>query len=378
VNGALALAALFPWLAGLQGDEAPAADASGWWRDLAVTLHANVLGRMDDAVVVDPASGAEVDDRLRVRRVDLDVEGPIALFDDLARASFVVTASLVADPVNDFAAELEEGYLALDRWACLGDSGWTFEVDVGRFRSAFGFLNELRVFELPQPTRSLVVRRFLGEDGFVQTGARGRLAVGEGSAHELALTVEGLDNGDLGVSETSGDEAFASTASLDWAWTPGEGCDRLRTGVSAYRGKQNGLRDDRAHLLDVSAVWTSLPGAGEVGRGWSAGVEGVRAWLDRPSGGVDEPEGVTAWGQVELTERWIVGARWDRVDDLVDPSLVTDVGGVFLHWLAGRDVRLAVGYEQVSSDDATDGAQSVFVELTFAAGSHPTRPYWTR
>jgi hypothetical protein len=366
-----------PLPGGGPAEEAPAGAGAPTFLELPAgleaTVHANFLGRADDSEVLDPESGEPIDDRMRLRRVDLDLGARLA-----PRADALVVLSLVSDPVNEFEAEVDEGFFALRSWIDPDavPPPWGFRARAGRLRSAFGYLNELRLFQLPQPTRSLVVERFLGPDGFVQTGISGELRLPTpGPAHALSWTVEGFDNGDVGAAETSGDEAFASTSSLEWTWTSAPGCT-LEGDASLYRGKVNGMRDDRVHMASLALVWTRRAAPGAARRGFSAGGELLQAWIERGSAPDDEPMGYTLWSQVEVAPEWTAGARFDAVQALDDEELETDVAGLFLHWAYAPELRFGLGYERIESDDALDGTNSVFFEANFAFGSAPLRPAW--
>ncbi len=350
----------------------PVEPSTRWFEELELSVHADVVGRIDDSVVR-TADGDAIDDRMRVRQVDLDLAAPALGGDERAQA--LVILSLVADPVNDFEARVEEAWFALRDWPFLADSPWDFGFRFGRFRSVFGGDNELRTFDLPHVTRPLLTRRFLGDEGFVQSGVSAFLASPgrrDDGAACFTWTAEALNAGDLPIVGIEGEEAFASVTTLEWAL--GDADRSLDAGLSLYRGKPDANDSLHDHMAGFDLAVRCSRGERPV----HAGLEVVRAWLERPNGSTDEPNGLHVWGQVGLTAATFLGTRFDTVQDLVTPRLDTQAGGVFVSTFVNANLRFAFGWEHTWSDGPDDGADTIFAQAVFGFGSGARRPFWAR
>jgi len=175
--------------------------AAQWLSELEVQLYGNFLANRDDQRVNDP-DGNQIDDRMRVREVDVDFRYDVS---ESVRAAVIL--SYESDPVSSHESDLAEAWIGLDR--PLGDSGvWDVQLRAGKFRTAFGQNARLRLFEIPQPTRPLAVRYYLGEDGLTSTGVAGRLGLTVADDHVFALHAEAIDSGDLPLTDAVGEQPF--------------------------------------------------------------------------------------------------------------------------------------------------------------------------
>ena len=335
-----------------------------------LALYGNAFARRDSKRLVDE-DGNELDDRVSVRQVGIDLRAPLA-----DKAFAVVYATLTSNPINDFEGDLEEAYVELLGLPLLPEWTEIFRFKGGRFRSGFGRSNAWRIYEIPQITRPLVVERFLGPNGFDQSGFAVHLDVPLPENHELVLTYEGLNNGDLPVSETDGEEAFADLCDLDWRGRFGERVEVL-AGTSFYSGKQNGQVSRRSELLSFDGLLHVLS-AREDGVGeFFLGGEWIQAELDRDGAPEDKPSGYYLWSQVALHPDWHVGLRYGSAEELTDDSLSDERFGIYVGFAESRLLRFRVGYEHTTSDvPQRDGGDAVLFELNFALGPAAREPFW--
>jgi hypothetical protein len=325
---------------------------------LRINVYSNILGQTDDQLVLDE-DGREVQDRVRVRKTDFDFRAPLG-----RSADAVVIATLESDPVSDYDGSLEEGYARLRLFE---DDPWPVQLLGGQFRSRFGRNNRLRVFELPQPTRPLVVTEFLGDDGTLATGGAILVGIPTGSEHHtVTITYEGTNSGDPRFADDPGEEPIASMVNLDWAWTVSPTFSVL-TGLSGYSSRGN---HDRLGGADVLLSWNT---EGPAPRAYHLGAEVMKA---KPDVG-DDASGGYAWGQVQLAENWFLGGRYDYLERLSDSDLEVNQGGLFLSWLFTKHLRFSAGYEHSTGDqDFVDGANHVYGEANVFLGADPLVPFW--
>ena len=362
--------AALPW-SDAPAQERRASAANAWLDRLTFNVYGNVFASKDSKRFVDD-EGNEIDDRVRVRAVDLELLAPLhEVF------AAVVVASIESDPVNEHEVDLESAYLRLHDLPYFEGTNWDFAAQVGRFRPAFGQGNLLRITELPQITRPPALAHFLGFDGYQQTGVSGEIAFRpRGTGHELRLFVQGLDAGDLPITETSGDEAFSELGHLAWNWRISEEHE-LASGVSALRSKQTGDSARRSLLYGADVLYTRNP-ADDPGYGtFFLGGELFQADIEREAGADDRPLGWYVWTEYRFHPSWAGGLRFDTFEDLEDDALETSAWGVFVSYLFSDLVRFAVGWQQFESDLSTlDGGKSLLAEVNFAFGKAPARPFW--
>ena len=66
-------------------------------------------------------------------------------------------------------------------------------------------------------------------------------------------------------------------------------------------------------------------------------------------------------------------------EELDDDTLETRTTGLYLTYLTNPGLRFAIGVERSQSDvELMDDVTRVFVELNFAVGTGPHRPFWLR
>jgi len=210
----------------------PGGAGSSWTErhDVQFNLYANILARKEDHGIEHDGDG-DITDIARLRQVDLAFRATIEDGVDT-----VLTASIQSNRVNtEYGVDIEEAYLDIRRtlsWDM--PEGMSFML--GQFRTHFGYLNNVRVFDLPQINRPRALTQFFGDTGYSQMGVAIRYERPlPGSCGVLNGTWELLDSGNppLTVDGPTGDGGAtgAQVARLVWSWG-GETGHALESGIS--------------------------------------------------------------------------------------------------------------------------------------------------
>jgi len=331
---------------------------------LEVTVFANTLGRRDDTGLFD-ADGNHLDDRVSLRSLGLRLTAPV---EDLGRGLAFLRWS--EEPDGTFESFVDEAWFE----SAPLEAPWEWlsrrlTVRVGRFRAPIGQSNPWHLHEIPQITRPLPVREILGEDGLVQTGVAGTLAVPTGLEWAaLDFTMELARDYPL-------DEAFTPLLDLDLALhaTPR---DRFDLGLTVDNTRSEREFGFQSNLLALDVLYTHRPASAESAGTFHLGGEFLRSNVSLPTEN-QRPIGGTAWCQLEFLPDWFAGARLDQSDRVTDDTLESRLLGGYLSWAAHPRLRMALGYEHTTSDDpALDGLDSVLVELNIDFGSPAPAPPW--
>ncbi|MDP6410313.1 MAG: hypothetical protein QGI46_13115 [Planctomycetota bacterium] len=358
---------------------APAPRPSDWLErhDLRFGLYASFLARKDDhGIEGDPApDDGDVTDIARLRQVDLSLSATL-----VEGVDAVMTASVQSNRINtEYRVDVEEAYLSVRNAPLWGELPAGLAFQLGQFRTHFGFLNGERVFDLPQLRRPRALTQFFGIDGYSQLGGSASYARDlPGGAGELRATWDLLDSGNPPLTIDDGGATGAQAARVAWSRGAGE-AHEVRAGCSWYHGRQADLDERRTDLLGADALYTWRAPRAEGLNAWRVGGEWLAAEIEREAGPADEPEAWYAWTQLQLGERWLVGAHYDVSEELDAPERSTRTVGATLTYLESADLRYSLGVETTESDlDSLDGATRAFAAITFALGPAPRRPFWVR
>ncbi|MFQ5511220.1 MAG: hypothetical protein ACE5EO_05165 [Candidatus Krumholzibacteriia bacterium] len=335
-----------------------------------LTAFGNFIGRLDSDPVL-TEEGDAIDDRLNLREVEVDFRAAVDPWADA-----VVITTWESEVPNSFQTEIEEGYVTLKKLPVLDWAPWGLKLKAGRYRPEFGRFNKIHTHDLPQVSRPLPLRAFLGEEGFIQNGVSAQFFVptpGEGNT--LEATVDLLNGGDLPAAAGNAGADPAALGHLKWFWDVAAGHD-LEVGASYYRGQFDpaGDLDTKLYGIDFTYKWKPF-GQGEW-RSLLLGGELFAADIDQ-AGGLVTPLGYYGWGQYQFNRRTYLGARYDFTENVLDAAVESRSVGAFLSYYTTEFLRLRVGYEHQTSDvPALDNLDTGFVEVNFVFGSHPVEPYW--
>jgi hypothetical protein len=181
--------------------------------------------------------------------------------------------------------------------------------DIGIFRQQFGELNRWHLHALPETEYPLVLRAFFGDDGLTGTGVSLYRAFGGLGTHELT--------GQVTLSR-SGDELFAGGNRPSyllhllnfWQLSP---ATYAQLGLSGLYGTNpDSSLSTAVGGLEFRLTWR--PPSRALYRDWT--LRGELLALRKDYGGaVTTKVGGYLSTTYKLDQRWIVGARWDYVED---------------------------------------------------------------
>ena len=332
-----------------------------------ITIFGNFLARHDSKPVFqddDPAN-PRVDDRMQLREVEVDLRAAIDPW-----ADGVVIATFESEQPGQFTATIEEGYVLLKKLPWLDEAPGGLKLKIGRFRPSFGRFNTIHLHDLPWSSYPRALQNFLGPEGFIADGISAQFFLPSPSDKDtLDATVQLLDGGNINVDSTSRPSDLALLGHVKWFRELAPGKD-LEVGLSSWISNQD------HQLFGIDATYHWKPAIAGEWKSFLIGTELYQAALDDPAL-ADHPSGFDVWTQYQLGQNLYLGARYDWVEDLKDQSQKTQTIGSFLTYYTTEFLRFRLGVEHTKSDiDTLDGLNSVFLELNFIYGSHPSEPYW--
>jgi hypothetical protein len=199
--------------------------------------------------------------------------------------------------------DIEEGYAY---WTALPGR---IRLDVGKFRQQIGELNRWHLHALPESEYPLVLQRFTGEEGLVDTGISLYWAAplgGAWGAHELTAQV--TRGGNEVLFEESGKPAGLLHLNNFWQLTPST---YMQIGASGVYGSNDAGEHSKLGGIDARFTWR--PPAGALYR--EATVRGELLAL-RPAFSPDRTfYGGYVGATWRLNQRWIAGLRYDVVQE---------------------------------------------------------------
>jgi hypothetical protein len=334
------------------------------------TVFGNFIGRADSKRV-ENEEGESIDDRFNLREVEIDFRSAIDPW-----ADGVVIAAFESEAPGDYVAEIEEGYIVFKKLPLFDAAPWGLKLKAGRFRPEFGRFNKIHTHDLPHTTLPLVLKSFLGEEGFIQNGLSGQLFLPLPSERSVfEATIEIMNGGELPAASDNTGGYLAYLGHLKWFLDIAAGQD-IEVGGSAYTGKTDDteLRDVWLYGFDFTYKWKPM-GRGE----WHSfllGGELVFVSVEGAVGPVGDPFGYYLWSQFQFNRRTYLGFRYDYTEKLEEDHLDRSIS-TYLSYYTTEFLRIRTGYEHMMSDDRSiDGRDTVYLEINFVFGSHFVEPYW--
>ncbi|NNF38361.1 MAG: hypothetical protein HKN71_06825 [Gemmatimonadetes bacterium] len=276
---------------------------------------------------------------------------------------------------------VEEGYI---EWVGLpGGVG----LKVGRFFQQFGQLNRWHSHALPFQTRSLPHLAFIGEESLSQTGVSMHwLAPFGGASGTYEATVEVTRRESEVLFGDS--DGMAALVHLNGFWTLSEATD-LDLGVSWIRGRfeeEDVLADRTLWGVEGAFHWRP-PGRsryrGLMVRGGLMVLDGLVPHDDDGAGTEPTEEhdlaghalGVWSLAELRLSRSWLVGARFDRTENPLDPDETAWLVSPTLSWWQSEFVRLRAEYDLMGRSFVTGREGRLLLQVTFAMGPHKHETY---
>ncbi len=263
--------------------------------------------------------------------------------------------------------DLGEGYIT---WMQLPGH---LALTVGKKRQQFGVLNRWHLHALDQTDLPWVLQESFGDHGLVGTGVSVDWLMPRLWADSNELTVE-LTNGDNGVAFAGGDWTHpALLARLKSYWDLSSD-SYFELGLDGLHGSA----DPDGHLnhdfwaLDATYNW--YPAGQELYREVTVRGMLLHSSRDLADGGSRNAWGGYLYGQFRFSPHWIVGMRYDSVQDQREAG--HDYWGLspYLTFWQSEFVRLR-GQASWRKDNLHGTDRRFELQLTFAAGPHKHESY---
>jgi hypothetical protein len=245
-------------------------------------------------------------------------------------------------------------------------------------------MNRWHSHALPFQARSLPHLAFVGEEALAQAGVSvhwlAPFVGGGGGTYEATLEVTRSENDAL--FGESGRPAVLGHLNAFWVLSTSVDVDLGLTWLNGSYEDDNSLFDRNLLGAEVALTWRPPARAlyrGVTVRGGVMALDGLVP-VAPPGGGPPVAPADRAWGywgaaEARLSQRWLVGARADRVENPTDPTDSAWLLAPTLTWWQSEYVRLRLEYDLLGNSvtSATDGR--FLLQATFAMGPHKHEVY---
>ena len=284
---------------------------------------------------------------------------------------------------------VEEGYVA---WVGLPGG---LRVKLGKFLQQFGQLNRWHAHALPFQSRSLPHLAYIGEEALSQSGVSVHwLAPFGGSGGTWEATLEVTRSGNETLFGEAGDVSVLGH--LNGFWNLSASAD-FDLGVSWIRGTymdDHNAGDRDLYGAEMAFTWRP-PGQSRY-RGFTlrGGVMALNGLIHEEEHDAEEEhesedeseeevsaladEGALGWwsaGEFRLSQSWLVGGRFDRVQNPEDTRETAWVMSPTLTWWQSEYVRLRLEYDVLGRSSGPDSEGHLFLQVTMAMGPHKHESY---
>ena len=280
---------------------------------------------------------------------------------------------------------VEEGYV---EWVGLPGG---LRLKLGKFFQQFGQLNRWHAHALPFQSRSLPHLAFIGEEALAQSGVSVHWLVPfGGSVGTYETTLEVTRSGNESLFGEAGDVSVLGH--LNGFWNLSSSTD-FDLGVSWIRGSY--MDDHNAgdrDLFGAEMAFTWRPPGQSRYRGFTlrGGVMALNGLIheEEHEGEEEEEEeeevsaladeramGWWSAGELRLSQSWLVGARFDRVQHPHDPGETAWVMSPTLTWWQSEYVRLRLEYDLLGRSFSPEREGRLFLQVTMAMGPHKHETY---
>ncbi len=261
---------------------------------------------------------------------------------------------------------VEEGYV---QWVNL--PGGT-SLTLGRFFQRFGTLNRWHGHALPFQTRSLPHLAFLGEESLTQTGASlyWLVPVHGGGTYETWLEVTRSENAAL-FGDNHGLSVLGHVNGF-WQLTDATDLDVGLSWINGTRESGDALMDQNLYGAEMAFTWRPPNRSRYRDFTFRGGV----MVKDPSSATVNarSAKGVWSMAEMRLSPSWLVGGRYDWVENPDDPDQTASLVSPTLTWWQSEFVRVRAEYDFLRRSFGEDTGKLV-MQVTFAMGPHKHENY---
>ena len=324
------------------------------------------------------------EDRFDLRAVDIELSGEIENFGHV-----FVNAAYEEDEFS-----IEEAYVVAEELLPLGT-----DLKLGKFRASYGLLNTVHPNELPQVDYPAIYREYLGHDGYIDEGVGigGRIASPWQQPFEWSLQVLNGNRHDHGHSDDAhghDEDAYGRLRDYDDLTYVArlhnrfDVSDRLKMkwGLSGMAGRYE------QQVVARTSWWRELLGLVEydtessrfyyqgadftmIMRPFDADYKRIRWQTEGITGQIEKDSSwERTWGMYSFVDyqfrpAWIIGARYDYTDRLLDASDRLTEYSAYLTYDLNASNRLRVQWKTAHRDWDKD-TNEVFLQWIFRLGQH--------
>ena len=263
---------------------------------------------------------------------------------------------------------LENGRVSVEE----GYAYWTglpghIRFDIGKFRQQFGELNRWHLHALPETEYPLALRTYLGDDGLAGSGISLYRAFGGLGTHELTAQVT-LSESDAQLFGGGGRPTYLVHLLNFWQLTPST---YVQVGGTALYGSNPDVAlRTKVGGIDFRLTWR--PPAQALYR--NVTVRGELYALRKDTTGVGQTRvGWYLGGTYRLDVRWIVGARYDYVEDPASGLVTRQVVPTLTLW-ESEWVELRAQYTRAKTVGRPATSQFA-LQAVWAIGPHKHETY---
>ena len=263
---------------------------------------------------------------------------------------------------------LENGEVSVEE----GYAYWTglpgrIRFDIGKFRQQFGEVNRWHLHALPETEYPLALRTYLGDDGLAGTGISLYRAFGGLGAHEVTAQV---------TRSASDDRLFGGAHRPTYLvrllnfWQLGRATYAQVGGTALYGTDPNSSLRTRVGGLDVRVTWR--PPERALYREWTLRGE-LYALRKEYSGAGTTRLGWYAGTTYKLGQRWILGARYDYVEDPLSGVITRQVVPSLTLWESEWvELRAQYTWARIAAQTSTN---QFALQAVWAIGPHKHETY---
>lgn len=345
-----------------------------------ISLNADLMGHLNKDDVRE--------DNFFPREFELSI---ISNLDPFSRAKIFLSHHEEGAEITPFAEEgpgaeehggglgVEEGYL---EWVGLpGGVG----LKLGKFFQQFGQLNRWHGHALGFQSRSLPHLAFIGEEALAQSGASLHwLAPFGGGAGTYEATLEVTRSENSALFGESGDLTLLGHVNAFWNLSTSTDLDFGMSWINGTYEDAENFGDRSLYGAEMAFTWRP-PGRsryrGFTLRGGVMALDGLLSGLTPAPGAgpeaLTDERAVGLWGagELRLSQSWLVGGRFDRVENPEDTSETAWLASPTLTWWQSEYVRLRLEYDLLGRSFVAGDEGRLFFQVTFAMGPHKHETY---
>jgi hypothetical protein len=283
-----------------------------------------------------------------------------AIVDPYARADFFLAAS----PEG---LEVEEGFITFTTLPA------GLLLKAGKMRAEFGKVNRLHTHAIPWADRPLVTENLVGGAEGISLPGVSLSKLIRNSALFLEATGEAYyGSSDVFESREKSKLTYVGRLRGYRDITEGSNIDiggSYAYGPSAQVPETLALEDSNTELFGFDATFRYRPLRRAIYRRFQARTELVWSRPRSHELAGERAFGLYGSGEYQFARRWFAGARYDRSEQALDPSLVDTGGSFFITFWPSEFNQIRGQYRRTNYGDGVKANEFLF-QLNFSIGAH--------